>query len=72
MSDEIELKTIHKEKESDGYRKRGTMSNKVKPVENTSKSLLSFLKRSPMQKTPPSQNLKTMHKVTECSQSKGK
>ena len=30
MSDEIELKTIHKEKESDGYRKRGAMSNKVK------------------------------------------
>ena len=43
MLDEIESKTVHKVKEGDHRGKRIKTLSKVKPVENISKNLQSFL-----------------------------
>ena len=50
MLDEIESNTVHKEKGRDQRGKRSKTLSKVKPVENISKNLQSFLQISPMQK----------------------
>ena len=48
MLDEIESKTVHKDEEGD--RKRSKTLSVVKPVENKSKNLQSFLDINPVQK----------------------
>ena len=48
MLDEIESKTMHKVEVDRG--KRSKILSEVKPVENISKSLRSFLEIRPMQK----------------------
>ena len=54
MLDKVASKTVHKEDVID-RRKRSKTLNEVKPVENASKNLVSFLWVSPMQKeVPPS------------------
>ena len=50
MLDEIELKTVHNDKEGEWYRKRSKTLSEVKPVQNISKNLQSFLWISPVQK----------------------
>ena len=50
MLDEIESKTVHKEEEGDRYRKKSKTLSEVKPVENISKNLMSFLEIGPVQK----------------------
>ena len=50
MLDEIELKTVQRDKEGDRQRKRSTTLSEVKPVKNISKNLQSFLEISPAQK----------------------
>ena len=50
MLDEIESKTIHKDKEGDQQRGKSKTLSEVKPVENISKNLQSFLEISPVQK----------------------
>ena len=59
MLDEIESKTVHKEKKVVHRGKRNKTLSEVKPVENISKKLQSFLDISPMQKEVlPSQKLR--------------
>ena len=50
MLDEIESKTMQKMKKVIGRGKRSKTLSEVKPVENISKNLQSFLEKSPMQK----------------------
>ena len=51
MLDEIESKTVHKEtKKVINREKRSKTLSEVKPVENISKNLQSFLEISPVQK----------------------
>ena len=50
MLDQIESKTMHKDKEGDSQRKTSKTLSEVKPVENISKNLQSFLEISPVQK----------------------
>ena len=50
MLDEIESKTVHKDKEGDRERETSKALSEVKPVENISKNLQSFLEISRMQK----------------------
>ena len=50
MLDEIEPKTVHKDKEGDDRGKRSKTLSEVKPVENRSKNLQSFLEINPVQK----------------------
>ena len=50
MLDEIESKTVHKDKKGDQKRKRSKTLSEAKPVENISKNSKSFLEKSPMQK----------------------
>ena len=54
MLDEIELKTVHKNEEKNRLvidrGKRSNILSEVKPVENISKKLQSFLEISPVQK----------------------
>ena len=51
MLDEIESKTVHKEtKKVINREKRSKTLSEVKPVENISKNLQSFLEVSPVQK----------------------
>ena len=50
MLDEIESKTVHKDKEGDRERETSKALSEVKPVENISKNLQSFLEISPVQK----------------------
>ena len=50
MLDEIESKTVHKDKEVIDRGKRSKTLSEVKPVENISKNLQSFLEISPVQK----------------------
>ena len=47
---EIETKTFHKDEEGDRYRKRSKTLTEVKPVEDISKNLQSFLEISPVEK----------------------
>ena len=49
MLDEIESKSMHKDEEGDRGKRSKTL-NEVKPVENISKNLQSFLEISPVQK----------------------
>ena len=49
MLDETESKTMHKD-EGDDRGKRSKTLSEVKPVENISKNLQSFLEKSPVQK----------------------
>ena len=48
--DEIESKTVHKDKECDRRGKRSKTLSEVKPVENISTNLQSFLQINPVQK----------------------
>ena len=67
MLDEIESKTVHKEKKVINIGKRSKTLNEVKPVETLSKNLQSFLEISPVQKSDKSffhRNFKTMHMST--------
>ena len=50
MFDQIESKTMQKDKEGDPQRKTSKTLSEVKPVENISKNLQSFLEISPVQK----------------------
>ena len=50
MLDEIESKTMHKDKEVIDRGKRSKTLSEVKPVENIKKNLQSFLEISPVQK----------------------
>ena len=67
MLDETESKTIQKDEKGDPQRKKKTMSE-VKPVENISKNLQTFLKISPVQREvlPKKEflNCETMHMST--------
>ena len=49
MLDEIKSKTVHKDK-SDRWREKSKTLSKVKPVENISKNLQSFIQIRPVQK----------------------
>ena len=49
MLDEIKSKTVHKDK-GDRWRKKSKTLSKVKPVENISKNLQSFIQIRPVQK----------------------
>ena len=50
MLEEIESKTMHKDKEVIDRGKRSKTLSEVKPVENIKKNLQSFLEISPVQK----------------------
>ena len=50
MLDEIESKTVHKAEKVIDRGKRSKTLSEVKPVENVSKNLQSFLQISPVQK----------------------
>ena len=50
MLDEIESKTVHKDKEVIDRGKRSKTLSELKPVENISMNLQSFLEISPMQR----------------------
>ena len=50
MLDEIKSRTVHKDEEGDQQRKKSMTLSGVKPVENISKNLQSFLEISPVQK----------------------
>ena len=50
MLDEIESKTKYKDEEGERWGKRSKTLSEVKPVENISKNLQSFLEISPVQK----------------------
>ena len=60
MLDEIEPKTVRKDKEGDDRGKRSKTLSEVKPVENRSKNLQSFLEICPMQK-----EVLTSHKLRD-------
>ena len=49
MLDEIESNIVHRGEEGDRQRKKSKTLSEVKPVENTSKNLHSFLEISPVQ-----------------------
>ena len=53
MLHEIESKTVHKDEEFDRSRKKSKILSEVKPVENISKNLKSFLEIRPVQKEVP-------------------
>ena len=62
MLDEIESKTVHKDKEVIDRGKRSKTLSELKPVENISMNLQSFLEISPMQrKSFLHINCETMH-----------
>ena len=50
MLDKIESKTVHQDEEGDHGGKRSKTSSEVKPVENISMNLQSFLDICPVQK----------------------
>ena len=50
MLDETQSKTMHKDEEGDQQRKRSKTLSEVKPVENISQNLQSFLEICPVQK----------------------
>ena len=50
MLNEIALKVVHNDREGDWYRKRSKTQKEVKPVENISKNLQSFIETCPVQK----------------------
>ena len=60
MLDEIESKTVLKDEEGDGYRKRSKTLSEVKPLKNISKNPQSFLEVRPMQK-----EVLTSHKLQD-------
>ena len=50
MLDEIESKNVHRDEEGDRWRKKCKTLSGVKPVENISKNLQTFLEITPVQK----------------------
>ena len=64
MFDQIESKTMQKDKEGDPQRKTSKTLIEVKPVENISKNLQNLVEISPMQKFFFHINCKTMHMGT--------